>query len=115
MSREFKLTKAPYDKGDNIYSKATFTFEPGITILVGCNGSGKTTLITLLKEKLDINKYNCSIRTIFKVDKDEVKESTTLYNDNVPLTTWNITISKNNLRDVIDDEYYSRFYKLERC
>lgn len=53
MSREFKLTKAPYDKGDNIYSKATFTFEPGITILVGCNGSGKTTLITLLKEKLD--------------------------------------------------------------
>ena len=64
---------------------------------------------------VDINKYNCSLRTIFKVDKDEVKESTTLYNDNVPLTTWNVTISKDNLRDVIDDEYYSRFYKLERC
>ena len=63
----------------------------------------------------DINIYNCSLRTIFKVDKDEVKESTTLYNDNVPLTTWNVTISKDNLRDVIDDEYYSRFYKLERC
>ena len=63
----------------------------------------------------DINIYNCSLRTIFKVDKDEVKECTTLYNDNVPLTTWNVTISKDNLRDVIDDEYYSRFYKLERC
>lgn len=64
---------------------------------------------------IDINIYNCSIRTIFKVDKDEVKECTTLYNDNVPLTTWNITINKDQLRDVIDDEYYSRFYKWERC
>ena len=64
---------------------------------------------------IDINIYNCSVRTIFKVDNDKVKECTTLYNDNVPLTTWDFTISKDNLSDVIDDEYYSRFYKLEGC
>ena len=63
----------------------------------------------------DHNIYNCSIRTIFKVDNDKVKECTTLYNGNVPLTTWNVTINKDQLQDVIDDEYYSRFYKLERC
>ena len=64
---------------------------------------------------LDINVYNCSIRTIFKVENDKVKECTTLYNDNVPLTTWDVTINKDQLQDVIDDEYYSRFYNLERC
>ena len=63
----------------------------------------------------DINIYNCSIRTIFKVVNDNVEESTTLYNDNVPLTTWNFTISKDQIQDVIDDEYYSKFYNLERC
>lgn len=59
-SRTIKLTKAPYDVGDNIYNKATFTFEPGVTILVGCNGSGKSTLINSLQEKfnkLDIPYY----------------------------------------------------------
>ena len=64
---------------------------------------------------IDINIYKCSVRTIFKVDNDQVKECTTLFNDNVPLTTWNVTINKDQLRDVIDDEYYSKFYRLERC
>ena len=64
---------------------------------------------------LDINIYTCSIRTIFKVDNDMVKECTTLYNDNVPLTTWNFTINKDQLRNVIDDEYYNKFYIMERC
>ena len=64
---------------------------------------------------LDINVYNCSIRTIFKVENDKVKECTTLYNDNVPLTTWDVTINKDQLQDVIDDDYYNKFYKLERC
>ena len=64
---------------------------------------------------LDVNIHNCSIRTTFKVDNDQVKESTTLYNDNIPLTTWDVTLTKDQLQDVIDDEYYSRFYKLERC
>lgn len=63
----------------------------------------------------DINIFNCSVRTIFKVDNDKVKECTTLYNGNVPLTTWDVTINRDQLRDVIDDDYYSRFYKLERC
>lgn len=88
--------------------------------------SFKTTNTSIIEELLeyyvydnnisiDINKYNCSIRTTFKVDKDEVNECTTLYNDNVPLTTWNVTIGKDQLQDVIDDEYYNRFYNLERC
>lgn len=87
----------------------------------------KTTNTSIIEELLEyyvydnnistnINKYNCSIRTTFTVDKDKnkVKESTTLYNDNVPLTTWNVTIGKDQLRDVIDDDYYNRFYNLEK-
>ena len=53
MSRTFKIPRAPYNKGDNIYNKATFTFEPGVTVLVGCNGSGKTTLLRHIKEKVE--------------------------------------------------------------
>jgi ABC-type dipeptide/oligopeptide/nickel transport system ATPase component len=52
MSKTFKIPRAPYDKGDNLYKKATFTFEPGVTVLVGCNGSGKSTLLTRIKENL---------------------------------------------------------------
>lgn len=53
IMKKIKLMRAPYNPGENIYSKATFSFETGITILAGCNGSGKTTLIMLLKEYLD--------------------------------------------------------------
>lgn len=50
--KTFKFTKSPYNKGDSVYSKATFTFKPGVTVLVGCNGSGKTTLLNMLIESL---------------------------------------------------------------
>lgn len=53
MSRTFKFTRAPYDKGDNIYDKATFTFEPGVSVLVGCNGSGKTTLLNHIEREVE--------------------------------------------------------------
>lgn len=64
---------------------------------------------------IDINIYRCSVRTTYRVENDKVKKCTTLYNDNVPLTTWDVTINKDQLRDVIDDDYYSRFCKMERC
>lgn len=56
MSRTFKVPKAPYDEGDNIYNKGTFTFNSGVTVLVGCNGSGKSTLLRHLEHKLQDDK-----------------------------------------------------------
>lgn len=56
MSRTFKVPKAPYDEGDNIYNKGTFTFNSGVTVLVGCNGSGKSTLLRHLEHKLQNDK-----------------------------------------------------------
>lgn len=53
MSRTFKFCRAPYNKGENVYAKATFTINPGVTVLVGCNGSGKTTLLRHFKETLE--------------------------------------------------------------
>lgn len=53
MSRKFKIIKDPYFDGENIFKKSMITFNPGVTVLVGCNGSGKTTLIRLLKENLE--------------------------------------------------------------
>ena len=52
MAKTFKFTRAPYDEGDNLYKKATFVFEPGVTVLVGCNGAGKTTLFHQIKDQL---------------------------------------------------------------
>ena len=59
----------------------------------------------------NINVDNCSLCTTFIIDNGVVQESTTLYDGKVPLKTWNFTYSKNNLSSVIDDEYYSKFYK----
>ena len=56
MSRIFKIDPYPYDADEKIYVKNEVTFEPGLTVLVGCNGSGKTTLIRAMHEQLKRNK-----------------------------------------------------------
>lgn len=53
MSRTFKIDREPYDYYDFIYTKDEFTFEPGVTVLVGCNGIGKTTLLKQIKYQLE--------------------------------------------------------------
>lgn len=64
MSRTFKVDQCPYDENEKVYAKNKITFEPGITILVGCNGSGKTTMIDCIIEsqlkKLNIPVFNYS-------------------------------------------------------
>lgn len=47
MEKTIKITVStkPFDDDTKIYLRKDFTFEPGLTSLVGCNGSGKTTLI----------------------------------------------------------------------
>ena len=42
---KLKIDKDYYDEGTSMYDKETVSFEPGVTVLVGCNGSGKTTLL----------------------------------------------------------------------
>ena len=51
MSRNFRFDRYPYDDV-KIYEKGSVTFEPGITVLVGCNGSGKSTLLRIVESKL---------------------------------------------------------------
>ncbi len=77
MSITFKVPKAPYNKGDNIYNKATFTFQPGVTVLVGCNGSGKTTLLHHIREKVEKDKN--SLCLYFDNLKDGGQNSTRRY------------------------------------
>jgi hypothetical protein len=54
----------PFDDEVKLYSIKQFTFEPGLTSLVGCNGSGKSTLIDcylkpyLDKQKIPVIHYN---------------------------------------------------------
>lgn len=54
--RRFKIPKDPWDIGENLYTKTSAIFTPGLTVLVGCNGSGKTTLLRLIEEELRANK-----------------------------------------------------------
>lgn len=50
--RSFKLPNNPYGEGAALYKRDEFTFNPGVTVLVGCNGAGKTTLLRAIKEEL---------------------------------------------------------------
>ena len=47
--KTIQIEKDPYDFGVNLFPKKNVTFEPGVTVLVGCNGSGKTTLHVKLR------------------------------------------------------------------
>ena len=50
--REFKIIKDPNECG-NLYYKSSISFEPGVTVLIGCNGCGKTSLIRQIKHRLE--------------------------------------------------------------
>lgn len=52
MSLEIKIDRDIYEHGVYLYKTGAFTFEPGLTVLIGCNGSGKTTLLKQIKKKL---------------------------------------------------------------
>lgn len=61
--KTIQIEKDPYDFGVNLFPKKNVTFEPGVTVLVGCNGSGKTTLLKelasfLRKEHIPYLKYS---------------------------------------------------------
>ncbi len=50
--KEFKIIRNPNDCG-NLYYRTTATFEPGLTVLIGCNGCGKTTMMRQIKNQLE--------------------------------------------------------------
>lgn len=53
MSKRFKIIKDYYEEGLNLYNKTYATFNPGLTVVIGCNGSGKTTLLKQIKFQLE--------------------------------------------------------------
>ncbi|MBQ2396251.1 MAG: AAA family ATPase [Bacteroidales bacterium] len=50
--RNFKINQYPYNESEKFYYKDNITFQPGVTILVGCNGSGKSTLLRSIRDQL---------------------------------------------------------------
>ena len=56
--RTFKIPRDPFGD-EKIYAKKKVTFEPGVTVLVGCNGSGKTTLMRLVERQLKDTNTPC--------------------------------------------------------
>ena len=59
MAHTFTVPTSPYD--ERLYLRKTVTFDPGMTVLVGCNGSGKTTLMRLIREQLEKDSEICVI------------------------------------------------------
>lgn len=53
MSKKFKIIKDYYEEDFNLYNKSCVTFNPGLTVVIGCNGSGKTTLLKQLRLQLE--------------------------------------------------------------
>lgn len=49
----------PYDCGFTCTKPRQVTFNPGLTVLVGCNGAGKTTLLHNIQEECKKNKIPC--------------------------------------------------------
>lgn len=60
MGKTFKIERDVYEDGVYLYKQKCVTFEPGLTVLVGCNGCGKTTLIKQIKSQLK-DKNQCVI------------------------------------------------------
>jgi uncharacterized protein YeeX (DUF496 family) len=67
IKEAFMLTintwRDPYETGSYLTRPKQVTFQPGITILVGCNGAGKSTLLMNIeeetkKEKIPFHLYN---------------------------------------------------------
>lgn len=56
MSLKIWVDRDIYEHGVYLYKTDTFTFEPGLTVLVGCNGSGKTTLLKQIRGSLSKKK-----------------------------------------------------------
>lgn len=70
MPRTIKIWKDPYHEGFSTCRKKEVTFEPGLTVLVGCNGAGKSTMLSNLKEELEKNKI-----PVFFYDNEEEKHN----------------------------------------
>lgn len=49
----------PYDAGFTTTKPKQVSFQPGLTVLVGCNGAGKSTLLMNIKEEVAEQKLPC--------------------------------------------------------
>ena len=92
MGRNFRFDRCPYEENEKIFEKGSVTFEPGVTVLVGCNGSGKTTLLNTLREKLKKD----HIPALYLDTLNEAKDSfgKAIWNDNIALAASSLCSSE---------------------
>ena len=58
---DIKVWRDPYESGFNTTKPKQVSFNPGLTILVGCNGAGKSTLLMNIEEQCRKDKIPYSI------------------------------------------------------
>lgn len=85
MSRAIKIWKDPYDYGFACTPRRQITFQPGLTVLVGCNGSGKTTMIHNIRERLKNDKIPYLYYSNEDTSRDDV--SSALFGGNMGLAS----------------------------
>lgn len=92
MSRTIKTWRDPYDEGFSTCRRKEVTFEPGLTVLVGCNGAGKSTMLSNLKEELEKNKIPVFFHDNEKEKHNSIGES--LFHDDITLAATQICSSE---------------------
>ena len=92
MGRKFKIDRYPFDDELKVYEKGVITFEPGLTVLVGCNGSGKSTLLHMLEERL--SKENIPVIMFDTLNSTKNAISNAIYSDNLAFAARNWTASE---------------------
>lgn len=75
MSFEVFVDRDIYEYGVYLYNTDKFTFEPGLTVLVGCNGSGKTTLLKRIR--CSLGKKGAPI-IFFQYDRERLERDSRL-------------------------------------
>lgn len=75
MSLDIWVDRDIYEYGIYLYKTDVFTFEPGLTVLVGCNGSGKTTLLKQIKGSLSKQKEPV---IFFQYDRERLERDSRL-------------------------------------
>ena len=103
MSRTFNIVRDYHEEKCYVFKKKTCTFEPGLTVLVGCNGSGKSTLLRQIYYSL---KRDGIPHVFHDANKDDArsKRDEALFYDDLSFITVSLCSSEGeNIYEVMSD------------